>query len=107
MRWYVRFMQAMPEHNPLVFSVDECLDAKAGNRIRKAPDRLRRALRREAVVDLRATRSATSEGWGALVASVRAMDWAGNAVTVLMHSGLRVLAELSGLRRHARVVVFD
>jgi hypothetical protein len=106
-RWYVRFMEATIERTPLVFSVDKCLDAKAGNRIRKAPEQLRRALRREAVVDLRATRSATSEGWGALVASVRAMEWGGNPVTVLMHSGLQILAELSGLRRHARVVVLD
>ena len=44
MRWYVRFMEATIERTPLVFSVDKCLDAKAGNRIRKAPEQLRRAL---------------------------------------------------------------
>ncbi|MBV8082915.1 MAG: hypothetical protein JOY86_08085 [Candidatus Eremiobacteraeota bacterium] len=90
-----------------MFRVDEALDAKAGNRIKKAPTRLRLASRNEAVVDLRATRVATSEGWGALVSAARAIGWSGGALTVLMHSGFQSLSELSGLARIARVVVFD
>ncbi|MBV8222182.1 MAG: hypothetical protein JO293_02375 [Candidatus Eremiobacteraeota bacterium] len=95
------------ERDPLVFRIDEALDAKAGSRICRAPTRLRHAMRNEAVVDLRATRVATSEGWGALVSAARAVGWAGGVLTVLMHSGFRGLSELSGLARVARVVVFD
>jgi anti-anti-sigma factor len=95
------------ENNALVLRVDGDLDARAGNKIRRAPTRLRRTMRTEAIVDLRSTRRATSEGWGALVSAVRSITWTGGIVTVLMHSGLQALAELSGLARHARVVVFD
>lgn len=95
------------ENNALVFRVDGELNARAASKIRRAPTRLRRAMRTEAVVDLRSTRSATSEGWGALVSAVRSMTWTGSIVTVLMHSGMQALAELSGLARHARVVLFD
>jgi anti-anti-sigma regulatory factor len=95
------------EDRPMVLLVEGSLDAKAGNKVKKFPSKVRRALRNEAVVDLRAARSATSEGWGALVSAVSSMSWAGSVVTVLLHIGLKGLAELSGLRRHARVVLFE
>ncbi|MBV8171276.1 MAG: hypothetical protein JO219_05010 [Candidatus Eremiobacteraeota bacterium] len=92
---------------PLVIAIDGSLDSKAGTKISRLPQKVRATARNAAVVDLRTTRSATSEGWGALMRAVAAMTWAGAMVTVLLNVGLKGIAELSGLRRHARVVVFD
>jgi anti-anti-sigma regulatory factor len=99
--------EAQAQNNPLVVSIDGSLDSKAGSKISRIPQRVRETERKVAILDLRAARSATSEGWGALMRAVSSMTWAGAMVTVLLNVGLKGIAELSGLRRHARVVVFD
>jgi hypothetical protein len=85
--------------------LDEVLDAASCNAMRRFQKRARRAPHCATAIDLRRTRSTASEPWGTLVKIVRDLKRNGHAVTVVAGDRLVGLLELTGLARHARIVI--
>ena len=85
--------------------LDEVLDAASSNAMRRFQKRARRAPHCAAAFDLRRTRETASEPWATLVKVVRDLARNGHAVTVVAGVRLVGLLELTGLARHARIVI--
>lgn len=85
--------------------LEETLDAASCAAMRRFHRLARRAPRCSAAIDLRRTRRTGSAAWGTLVKVVRDLARSGHAVTVFASGRLVRLLELTGLARHARVVI--
>ncbi|MBV8164043.1 MAG: hypothetical protein JOZ91_07225 [Candidatus Eremiobacteraeota bacterium] len=85
--------------------LDEVLDAASCRAMRRFHKRARRAPRSAAAIDLRRTRATGSAAWGILSKIVRDLGTGGHAVTVFAEQRLARLLELSGLARHARIII--
>ena len=100
-----RPLEDTPTTTAATLVLDEVLDAASCNAMRRFQKRARRAPRCSAAIDLRRTRTTASQPWGTLVKDVRDLARNGHAVTVLAGERLVGLLELTGLARHARIVI--
>jgi hypothetical protein len=87
----------------LVF--DEVLDAASCSAMRRFQKRARRAPNCDASIDLRRTRAVGAGAWATLVKAVCDLKRSGHEVTVVAGERLIGLLELTGLARHARIVI--
>ncbi len=85
--------------------LDEVLDAASCNAMRRFQKRARRAPHCATAIDLRRTTTTSSGPWATLVKVVRDLARNGHAVTVVAGARLVGLLELTGLARHARIVI--
>jgi len=90
---------------PATLVLDEVLDAASSSAMRSFQRRARRAPHCAAAIDLRRTKRTTSGPWATLVKVVRDLARNGHAVTVVAEKRLVGLLELTGLARHARIVI--
>ncbi|MDQ6767606.1 MAG: hypothetical protein M3Z41_07330 [Candidatus Eremiobacteraeota bacterium] len=85
--------------------LDEVLDAASCGAMRRFRKRTQRVPRCDAAIDLRRTRRTASQPWATLVKLVRDLAYGGHEVTVFAGERLVRLLEVTGLARHARVVI--
>ena len=97
--------QDLQTQGPPTLVLDEVLDAASCNAMRRFQKRARRAPHCPAAIDLRRTRTTASQPWATLVKVVRDLARNGHAVTVVAGERLVGLLELTGLARHARIVI--
>ncbi len=88
---------------PLVF--DEVLDARACRKVRRFQRQARRQPQADAAIDLRRTRSVASAAWATLVKTIRDLSHEGARVTVIAGDSLQGLVQVSGIVRHARIII--
>lgn len=85
--------------------LDEVLDAASCSAMRRFRKHALRAPNCETAIDLRRTRAIGPGAWGTLVKAVRDLKSSGHNVTVVAGERLVGLLELTGLARHARIVI--
>jgi hypothetical protein len=90
---------------PATLVLHEVLDASSCSEMRRFQKRTRRTPRCDAAIDLRKTRITASRPWATLVKIVRDLKLNGHAVTVVAGKRLVGLLEITGLARHARIVI--
>jgi hypothetical protein len=90
---------------PTTLVLHEVLDAKSCTEMRRFQKRTRRTPRCDAAIDLRKTRITASRPWATLVKIVRDLKHNGHTVTVVAGKRLVGLLEITGLARHARIVI--
>jgi anti-anti-sigma regulatory factor len=95
----------MPLQPTATLVFDEVLDATACSAMRRFQKRARRAPNCEASIDLRRTRAVGAAAWATLVKAVCDLKRSGHDVTVVAGERLIGLLELTGLARHARIVI--
>ena len=93
------------DHDLTPHIVDAVLDRTAGQAIRRFGKRVRATSLHKAALDLRSTRTVTSEGWATLVAVLRDLAFEGCDVTIVAGRQLQRLLHLTGAMQLAALVI--